>query len=40
LNRKRAKLRRLFASHPGVRVELLGATEVGRLTSDPAGYLA
>jgi hypoxanthine phosphoribosyltransferase len=39
LNRKRAKLRRLFESHPGVRVELLGASEVGKLTSDPTGYL-
>jgi hypoxanthine phosphoribosyltransferase len=39
LNRKRAKLRRLFASYPGVRVELLGASEVGQLTSDPERFL-
>ncbi len=39
LNRKRAKLRRLSESHPEVRVELLGASEVEELLRNPRRYL-
>ena len=39
LNRKRAKLRRLSESHPEVRVELLGASEVAELLRNPRRYL-
>ena len=40
LNRKRAKLRRLAAVFPQVRVELVGPREIESLDADPARFLA
>jgi hypothetical protein len=40
LNRKRAKLKRLHASHPEVRVELLGSREIAALERNPGQFLA